>query len=355
VFTVPTDRPESDGTLAWDETTVVVVEASCAGHVGLGFSYTAAAAGQLVADVLRDVVVGRDAMDVRGTWMAMVHAVRNIGRPGLAAHAIAAADAALWDLKARVLTLSLVDLIGAARDTIPAYGSGGFTSYSNEQLHDQLAAWVDEGLRMVKMKVGRHDATDTGRVVVARKAIGPDTKLFVDANGAYSRKEALAFAERCVDADVDVVWFEEPVTSDDLDGLRWLRDRCPAGMDVAAGEYGYDLFSFRQMLDAVDVLQVDATRCGGITGFLDAAALCTAQPVPLSAHTAPTLHGHLCCCVTPAVHVEHFYDHARIESMLFDGALAPVAGDFRPERKRPGLGLELKRADAERYLRWSMG
>ena len=206
-----------------------MVEASCAGHVGLGFSYTAAAAGQLVADVLRDVVVGRDAMDVRGTWMAMVHAVRNIGRPGLAAHAIAAADAALWDLKARVLTLSLVDLIGAARDTIPAYGSGGFTSYSNEQLHDQLAAWVDEGLRMVKMKVGRHDAADTGRVVVARKAIGPDTKLFVDANGAYSRKEAFAFAERCVDADVDVVWFEEPVTSDDLDGLRWLRDRCPAG------------------------------------------------------------------------------------------------------------------------------
>jgi L-alanine-DL-glutamate epimerase-like enolase superfamily enzyme len=208
---------------------------------------------------------------------------------------------------------------------------------------------------MVKMKVGRYELTNITRVVVARKAIGPDTKLFVDANGAYSRKEALAFAQRCNETDAGVTWFEEPVTSDDVDGLRWVRDRTPAGMDVAAGEYGYDSFSFRRMLDAVDVLQVDATRCGGITGFLDAAALCVGQPVPLSAHTAPSLHGHLCCCAGPAVHVEYFHDHARIESILFDGALAPIGGDLRPDRTRPGLGLELRHADAQRYLRWRSG
>jgi L-alanine-DL-glutamate epimerase-like enolase superfamily enzyme len=354
-FIVPTDLPESDGTLAWDATTIVVVEACAADHTGIGYSYAAVAAGQLIAESLRELVVGRPAMDIPGIWSAMTAAVRNVGRAGVATHAIAAVDVALWDLKARLLGLPLVALIGRARESIAAYGSGGFTSYSPEQLHDQLAGWVDDGLRMVKMKVGRDPAADPDRLAVARKAIGPDTQLFMDANGAYSRKQALAFATRA--AEFDVAWFEEPVPSDDLDGLRWLRDHCPPGMDIAAGEYGYDLFTFRRMLDAdaVDVLQVDATRCGGITGFLRAAALCEADPIPLSAHTAPTLHGHVCCCVPPAVHVEYFHDHARIESMLFDGALVPVGGDLRPDRSRPGMGLVLKRRDAEPYLAWSSG
>jgi L-alanine-DL-glutamate epimerase-like enolase superfamily enzyme len=154
-----------------------------------------------------------------------------------------------------------------------------------------------------------------------------------------------------------VVWFEEPVSSDDLDGLRLLRDRVPAGMDIAAGEYCFDAFSFRRMLDAgaVDVLQVDATRCAGVTGFLRAAALCEATPLPLSAHTAPTLHGHLCTCVSPAVHAEYFHDHARIEQLLFDGALVPDDGSLVPDANRAGLGLELRRTEAAPYRVWSSG
>jgi L-alanine-DL-glutamate epimerase-like enolase superfamily enzyme len=122
-------------------------------------------------------------------------------------------------------------------------------------------------------------------------------------------------------------------------------------MDIAAGEYGYDLFYFRRMLEAgaVDVLQADATRCAGITGFIRVSALCEARSLPLSAHTAPSLHAHPCCALAPVRHVEYFHDHVRLEHLLFDGALAPVHGALWPDLSRPGLGLELRRSDAERF------
>jgi L-alanine-DL-glutamate epimerase-like enolase superfamily enzyme len=252
-------------------------------------------------------------------------------------------------LKARLLGLPLVSLLGPVRDAAPVYGSGGFTSYSIERLRDQLGGWVAAGIPRVKMKIGRHPPDDVGRVRAARDAIGPEAEFFVDANGAYGRKQALAQAERF--AELGVSWFEEPVSSDDLDGLRLLRDRGPAGMDIAAGEYGYDLPYFRRMLEAgaVDVLQVDATRAAGITGFIAAADLADAFHVPLSAHTAPSIHAHVCCAVPPARHVEYFHDHVRIEEMLFDGVLKPVNGVLYPDPSRPGLGLELKKSDAVKY------
>ena len=327
----------------------MLAEARAAGETGIGYSYTGTAAARLIEDVLARAVVGRDAMDVPGVWEAMRHAVRNLGRPGIASTAIAAVDSALWDLKARLLGLPLLTLLGAVRGAIPVYGSGGFTSYSLDRLREQLCGWSAEGISRVKMKVGRDPAADLQRVRVARGAIKETDELFVDANGAFSRKQALAFAAAV--ADLGVTWFEEPVSSDDLEGLRLLRDRAPAGMAIAAGEYGYDLFYFRRMLDAgaVDVLQADATRCAGITEFLRVGALCAARPVPLSAHTAPSLHAHPCCALAAAVHVEYFHDHARIERLLFDGALVPRGGALVPDRSRPGLGLEFKRADTARF------
>jgi L-alanine-DL-glutamate epimerase-like enolase superfamily enzyme len=211
-----------------------------------------------------------------------------------------------------------------------------------------LGGWVAQGIPRVKMKIGTHPADDLDRVHAARAAMGAEADLYVDANGAYTRKQALGFAERY--AALGVTWFEEPVSSDDLAGLRLMRDRGPAGMDIAAGEYGYEPDYFRRMLEAgaVDVLQADATRCGGITGFLRAAALADAHMVPLSAHTAPALHLHACCAAPRLRHVEWFHDHVRIERMLFDGAPMPARGLIRPDLTRPGHGLELKRAEAAR-------
>ncbi|HEY8490089.1 MAG TPA: enolase C-terminal domain-like protein [Dehalococcoidia bacterium] len=348
-YTVPTDYPESDGTLAWDSTTAVVAQARAAGVTGLGYTYADTATARLISELLAAAVLGRDAMDIPGAWAAMVGAIRNLGRPGIASMAIAAVDSALWDLKARLLGVPLVALLGSVRDAVPVYGSGGFTSYPPDRLQAQLGGWAAAGIRAVKMKVGRQPEADPHRVRAAREAIGPGTELFVDANGAYSRKQALALAEEF--ARSGVTWFEEPVSSDDLAGLRLLRDRAPAGMEIAAGEYGYDLPYFRRMLEAgaVDVLQADATRCAGVTGFLAVGALCQAHGLPLSAHTAPSLHAHVCCALTPVRHVEYFHDHARIEALLFEGALTPVDGALRPDRSRPGTGLTLKRTDAERY------
>jgi L-alanine-DL-glutamate epimerase-like enolase superfamily enzyme len=348
--TIPTDFPESDGTFEWTQTTIVIVEAEGGGHRGLGYTYAAAAAARLIDDMLGPVVRGMDCMDVPLIWSAMVKSVRNQGRPGIASCAISAVDAALWDLKARVLDLPLISLLGSAREAVPVYGSGGFTSYPVERLRGQFADWAAAGITRLKMKVGRDFEADRARVEAARNSIGNRPELFVDANGAYTRKQALAQAEAFAGA--DVTWFEEPVSSDDLEGLRLIRDRAPAGMDIAAGEYGYDLHYFRRMLDAgaVDILQADATRCAGITGFLPVGALCQAASVQLSAHTAPALHLHPCCALAPVVHIEWFHDHARIERMLFEGAIQPVRGVLSPDRSRPGMGLELRRSDAAEFL-----
>ena len=350
-YRIPTDAPEADGTIDWKATTLVLVEIAAGGLTGLGYSYADAAAGQVIAGTLAGHVEGRDAFDIPGIHAAMLRQVRNLGRPGVGASAVAAVDNALWDLKARLLNLSLLDLLGAARESVPVYGSGGFTSYSDQQLRDQLGGWAAQGFNMVKMKLGRARtvAAELARVRAAREAIGPDVALFVDANGAYDRKTALGMAARF--AEFDVKWFEEPVSSDDLEGLRLLRDRGPAGMAVAAGEYGDGTWYFRQMLaaGAVDVLQADATRCLGISGFLAAGALAQAFHVPLSFHCAPALHAAAACALPGVVHGEYFHDHARVERMFFDGAPAPVGGALAPDRRRPGSGLELRRPDAEPF------
>lgn len=349
VYKVPTDAPEADGTYAWDSTTMVLVEVEAGGFRGLGYTYADAATGHLIEELLAGIVCGHDAMNVPECWEAMVHSIRNLGRPGICSMAIAAVDVALWDLKARLLDVSLVTLLGSVRDSVPVYGSGGFTSYSIEKLQAQLGGWVAEGIPAVKMKIGTHPGDDLGRVRAARDAIGPDAELYVDANGAYSRKfansQAQAFRE------CGVVWFEEPVSSDDLEGLHLIRDRAPGGMDIAAGEYGYDLWYYRHMLaaDAVDVLQADASRCAGITGFLRVGPLTESRSMDLSAHCAPTLHVPPCSALPRLRPMEYFHDHARIEHMFFDGVLTPVKGRLYPDRSRPGLGVEFKRADAEQY------
>ncbi|MBO0902223.1 enolase C-terminal domain-like protein [Jiella sonneratiae] len=348
-FEIPTDAPESDGTLAWNSTTLVVVTVEAGGTTGTGYTYAHRAAADVVADKLSGVLADRDAFDVESCWRDMLGAVRNLGQSGLAAMAISAVDNALWDLKGRLLGVSVADLLGKARASIPVYGSGGFTSYDDAQLAAQLGGWAEEGLFAVKMKVGRDPGADPNRMATARKAVGKEVELFVDANGALSRKQALAFAETAASG-YGATWFEEPVSSNDREGLRLLRDRGPAGMAITTGEYAFAPWDFRDLLTdgAVDVLQADATRCMGITGFMKAAALAEFHEVPLSSHCAPALHLHPCLAAAKAVHMEWFHDHVRIEAMLFDGAPRPAAGRVATNGE-PGLGLTFKRQDAERF------
>jgi L-alanine-DL-glutamate epimerase-like enolase superfamily enzyme len=351
VYTFPTATPESDGTFQWEKTSLVLVRVAAGDKKALGYSYADRATAELIKDTLAPKLTGHDALAIGAAWRTMVEQIRNLGRPGIASMAIAAVDNALWDLKAKLLNVSVAALLGLVRPRIMAYGSGGFTSYSDSQLTEQLGGWAESGFLAVKMKIGRDPVADLDRVRLARKTIGPDVKLFVDANGAYSRKQALYQAYRFKEED-DVTWFEEPVSSDDLDGLRLIRDEGPPGMDIAAGEYGYDSPYFRRMLaaQAVDVLQADSTRCAGITGFLSADALCESHSMPLSAHTAPSIHAHACCGAHRAINVEYFYDHVRIEKLAFDGAIEAKDGFLTPDLSRPGFGLALKEADIRQYL-----
>jgi L-alanine-DL-glutamate epimerase-like enolase superfamily enzyme len=266
----------------------------------------------------------------------------------VASMAIAAVDLALWDLKARLLGVPLATLLDSARDAVPVYGSGGFTSMPDAALERQLGGWVEMGIPRVKMKVGRDPGADRRRVALSRAAIGPDAELMADANGALSRKTALAFAEDVL-APAGAVWFEEPVSSDDVEGLRLLRDRLPAGIELAAGEYGFAGVDFVRLIGAVDCLQADVTRCRGVTGFLRVAALCAAHGIDLSAHCAPAAHVHVCCAAGRFRHLEYFHDHVRAEALLLDGPGEPEGGCLRPDLSRPGAGYDLKYADAERY------
>ena len=345
--TVPTDAPESDGTLAWDSTSLVLVEVTAGGQTGLGWTYGHAAAAEVITSKLADNIIGADALDVPAIWLANERVIRNSGRQGIGALAVSAVDIALWDLKARLLELPLASLLGRYRETAPIYGSGGFCSYSDDQLRGQMRDYVELGIPRVKIKVGRHPEADRHRCAVVREAIG-DAELYVDGNGAYSRQEALTWAHVFAE-EFGVSYFEEPVSSDDLAGLRYLRDRVPPPLNVAAGEYGWDLPSFTRLVDAVHVVQADVTRCGGVTNVLRVGALCQAHQLPFSAHCVPNVSAHVCCAIQTLAHIEYFHDHVRIENMLFDGTLSPEGGALRPDLDRPGHGLELKRSELERY------
>ncbi|MGH7764303.1 MAG: enolase C-terminal domain-like protein [Candidatus Dormibacteraceae bacterium] len=351
VLRIPTDRPESDGTFEWNSTTVVLAQIRADdGNRGMGWSYASAAAGVVIDDTLRPAIADLPLEDIGRAWSTMVASVRNVGRGGVAAMAISAVDIALWDLKGRAEGRPVYRLLGPHRDSVPIYGSGGFTSYTMEELVDQLSGWVASGFPRVKMKIGTGWGTrldvDRSRIVAVRQAIGPDAELFIDANGAYTPKQAMRLAH---DVDGIATYFEEPVSSDHLEDLAMIRREI--SQDVAAGEYGWDPWYFRKMLNAgaVDVMQADATRCLGITGFLIAADLAYSAGVAFSAHCSPTIHAHAACAAPQISHVEYFHDHARIEQLLFDGAPKPEAGTLRPAPDRAGLGLELKHADLDAY------
>ncbi len=353
VYEIPTDRTEADGTLEWMSTTMVLIEVRSGGQTGLGWTYAGAGSATVVAEKLTDVCVGASPLDVPGINERMSRACRNLGRPGLVACAISAVDIALWDLKARLLGLPLTALFGQARPDAPVYGSGGFTTYDDATTRAQLEQWVEEwAIPRVKIKIGESWGADPGRdlarVALARQVIGGDVELYVDANGGYSGKQAVRMGLTFCD-EHGVTWFEEPVSSDDLAGLREVRDNCAA--DVAAGEYGYSLDYFASMVraGAVDCLQVDVTRCGGYTVWLRAAALAAAHNLQVSGHCAPNLHAHVATAVPNLRHLEYFHDHHRIETMLFDGTLPPDGGMLVPDPDRPGHGLTLRQDEARKY------
>ncbi len=350
--TIPTDAPEADGTLAWDETDIVVVEVGCDGVVGTGWTYGPPAVASLVQGTLAPVVLAGDPLSTAGHWQAMVRSLRNIGRAGVASMALSAVDCALWDLKARLLGIPLHRLLGSGRVEVPLYGSGGFTTYDDARLSSQLEGWLGQGMEAVKIKIAESWGTrverDLARVDLTRDVVGQGVEVFVDANGGYAVGQAVRVGA-ALDAR-DVRWFEEPVSSDDLLGLRTVRRSVRA--DVTAGEYGFDLDSFQSMAaaDCVDCLQVDVTRCGGVTELLRIASVAAAAQLEVSGHCAPYQHAAAMAAVPNLRHLEFFHDHVRIEQSLFDGWAEPARGRL-PLGEGPGHGLAVRPGTRERFER----
>lgn len=350
VYKFPTDAPESDGTLAWDSTTLVIVELRSGSQIGMGYTYANLGTASTIKGELESILIGADAMDVEARWAEMYAKLRNLGREGISSMAVSAVDVALWDLKAKHLGLPLVELLGARRPAVPVYGSGGFTSYSDAQLCKQFEAWAELGITRFKMKVGREPRKDPERVAAARACIGDERELFVDANSAYTPAQARHFSHIFAD-EFRVVWLEEPLPSLDFEGLRFLRNHAHDRLEIAEGEYGYNLDYYKRLLttESVDVAMVDVTRCGGITGFRKISALCEAWFMPTSSHCAPAMHLHPGCASGNLRHVEYFHDHERIERLWFDGVPPVIEGKMKPDLSVFGHGLHFKWADAEPY------
>jgi L-alanine-DL-glutamate epimerase-like enolase superfamily enzyme len=348
-YRIPTSRPEGDGTLTWDATTWVVVHVTTADPAlpcGVGWTYAPAAAAQVVTTLLADSVCGRPAHEVASAWHAMVRAVRNAGRPGLVGMALSAVDTALWDLRARLLGLPLDRLLGRVNDDVAVYGSGGFTTDPEPLLKVQLEAWAARGFDRVKIKIGESAGTrvdrDLKRVALARRTVGDDVALYTDANGGYSAGQAVRVARRLEDHGVS--WLEEPVSSDDHEGLRHVRDH--TSLDVAAGEYGDSLAYYSHLLSAhpVDCVQVDVTRCGGYTEWLRIAALAAAQGLEVSGHCAPSLTVPVALATPGLRHLEWFEDHEQIESRYLEGWRSPQEGRVGPSAD-PGHGYAVREQD----------
>ncbi|HEY1871060.1 MAG TPA: enolase C-terminal domain-like protein [Chitinophagaceae bacterium] len=348
-YKIPTATPESDGTLKWNQTTLITVEIEAGGKVGIGYTYADASVAFLIDRSLKKLITGKNIFDIPAITNFLIQQIRNDGSCGIAMMAISAIDNALWDLKAKIIEQPLCNLLGQAKDKMLLYGSGGFTNYSNKETEKQFNDWEEEGIEYVKMKIGTEPEKDVERVKAARSVINKKTKIFVDANGAYTVKQAIEKSEQF--EELGVYWFEEPVASDNLDGLHFIRQHAPSQINIAAGEYGYNLPYFKQMLsaNAVDILQADATRCGGITGFLKAGYLAEAFQIPFSSHCAPSLHLHAALSLPSFYIAEYFFDHVRIESMFFDGVAFPRDGYLKPDLSRHGLGIEFKHKDAEKF------
>jgi L-alanine-DL-glutamate epimerase-like enolase superfamily enzyme len=340
-YVFPTPYPEADGTLAWQATTAVTVTLEADGATGLGWTYSSPAAAAVVQHHLVAAVRDRDAYDITAGWEAMHRACRNLGTKGLVMQGLSAVDIAWWDLKARLLDLPLASLMGQCRTDIPLYGSGGFTTLTSAQLEEQVDGWQAAGCRSMKIKIGESWGSridrDLDRIRELRGLAGPGTELMVDANGGYTLGQA-----RRVGAaldDLGITWFEEPVSSDDIAGLGALRSalRC----DVTAGEYAADLYDMRALLPVVDCLQLDATRCGGYTGWLRGAALAQSSNRQVSAHCAPSLHAPVAAAIPNLRHVEWFADHARLEPLLVTGTPEARGGALHIDPGRPGHGMTI--------------
>lgn len=354
---IPLDQPTSFSTrqvLARDYTLVRVRTAD--GHQGIGFCYGGSRAGVLVThavrELFRDTLVGQNALRVEGLWQDMYRDSLLHGRAGSTMRALSILDVALWDRNARAAGLPLAQYLGAsARDTVPAYASGGYylEGKTAQMLGDEMAGYVALGFKAVKMKVGRHGLKEEeARIRAAREAIGDDVLLMLDANNAWSDlPTALGYMQRF--EPYKPYWIEEPFSPDDIENHAQLARRTPVA--VATGEIEAGRWRHQELLEkrAAMILQSDAAVCGGISEWRRIAAMAAGFGVTMCPHWFHDLHVHLVAATPNAGFVEYFSDDRVLNfRRLVDTQLQFADGKLVVPRT-PGLGFGFDDAAVDRY------
>ena len=323
------------------------------GVEGLGVGQAAPGARQVVEATLRRILIGQDPFNIEKLWNDMFWHIRGFGRKGVAFCALSAVDTGLWDLKAKALGLPLYRLLGPYTDTVPVYGSGGWTNMSEDELVAEMVGYVEQGIARVKMKVGkdfgRSEREDLQRLAAVRKAVGDDVAIYVDANNGYYAKQAIYMAKEF--EQFQVGWFEEPVLADDIQGLAEIRQAI--NIPVATGEHEYTKYGFKDLIarGGADIVQPDVGRVGGVTEWMKVAHVAHAFNLPVAPHAVQLVHLHLGCATPNLKVVEHLGTALEGDAIWYTEIPEPKDGMWAPFPDRPGLGLEL---DPHAVEKWSV-
>ncbi len=321
------------------------------GLVGLGLGGGTTAAREVIERMLKPILLGQNALHIERLWDEMFWAIRGVGRKGLAFSALSAVDIALWDLKAKYYETPLYQLLGPYVETVPVYGSGGWTHFSLDELVAEQCGYVERGMKAVKMKVGKDfgqsEREDEARLAAVREAVGSEVQIFIDANNGYYAKQAIRMAR--VFGEYDVGWFEEPVLADDIEGLAAVARAIE--IPVASGEHEYTKYGFRELIarGGADIVQPDVGRVGGITEWMKVAHLAHAFNLPVAPHAYQLVHLHLACATPNLKVVEYLGTVEAADRVFYSSFDEPRAGVWSPDPGKHGLGLELDPAAVERY------
>jgi L-alanine-DL-glutamate epimerase-like enolase superfamily enzyme len=314
---VPLERPTAFATRTVNAREYCLVKiTSSDGIQGIGFCYAGNTAGNIarvaVEELLAPILIGQDSTRIEGIWQEMYSHSMLQGRCGSVMRALSSLDIALWDLNARAARLPLYRYLGCwATDRVSAYASGGYylEGKSADHLGKEMAGYVEKGFKAVKMKVGRLAiGEEVERVKAARKAIGPDILLMLDANNAWQDlSTALMYCHRF--AEFDPYWIEEPFSPDDVDNHARLAEKI--GFAVATGEIEAGRWRFKELLErrGAAIIQADAAVCGGITEWLRIARTAASYGITMAPHWFDSVHLHLVAATPNATYVEFFPDH----------------------------------------------
>lgn len=309
------------------------------GITGIGPARSGALDKALIEELLKPYVVGEDPLNSERIWEKMYWASLQYGRRGAAISAISTIDIAIWDLKGKILNQPVHKLLGGHRDTVPSYGSGINLNYTREELVEEMTAYVESGFKMVKMKIGRRDPDDDlERVKLVREAIGPDVDLALDVNNGWSVKTAIRMAGKL--EKYDIYWLEEPILADEIDNLSRLADE--TSIPIAVGENHYTKWEFKELMErgAMEIVQADIGKCGGVTEFIKIAAMADAYGLPVCPHHTEYVDAPLVAAIPNGLFHEYIREWFGPMGQLFVDPIKPENGEISPSNK-PGFGIEL--------------